>query len=418
MNDQPISGVKTTPPTWTSSRWSLESAISRLAVPPPSPARPRPTSASRSDLMRAAPPPRRRRARPWARTRARRCARSARAESRPVAARGEHHRGRVAVAGDPRRDVEAVEVGELHVEQRRRRGAAGAPRRARRRRRRPRRRPRSPRPRAAARARARNPAWSSTTRTVLDMRRLSRSAGPLHIRITAPRAAAGRRARRLLAALERGLAAGTLAPSQINPSRSDHATDKHRRTRRPLERKAPARRDPRLDRIRRRQPRPSAAPSARKTLADEDLGNGESGKAEQILADAGFPEDASEQVLVQSRGGSRRRPRVQRRGRRRRSAARRGPARRRGLVAADGGQRRPDLGGRGLGARSISSSAATTIRPRSGSKRRLAAVAAAQEAHPELRIEQFGDASVEKAFDETSRRTSSGPRPSRCRSRW
>jgi uncharacterized membrane protein YdfJ with MMPL/SSD domain len=39
-------------------------------------------------------------------------------------------------------------------------------------------------------------------------------------------------------------------------------------------------------------------------LADEDVGNGESRRANQILADAGFNERAGEQVLIQSRDGT------------------------------------------------------------------------------------------------------------------
>ena len=34
-------------------------------------------------------------------------------------------------------------------------------------------------------------------------------------------------------------------------------------------------------------------------IADEDHGTGESRTAERILADAGFPDDASEQVFIQ-----------------------------------------------------------------------------------------------------------------------
>src|SRR5262245_13908403 len=36
-------------------------------------------------------------------------------------------------------------------------------------------------------------------------------------------------------------------------------------------------------------------------LADEDMGNGESKAADQAVAAAGFPKEASEQVLVQGR---------------------------------------------------------------------------------------------------------------------
>ena len=48
----------------------------------------------------------------------------------------------------------------------------------------------------------------------------------------------------------------------------------------------------------------------------------------------------------------------------------------------------------------------------------LAATAAAQKAHPELRIEQFGDASADKALgDVLRRRLQDAPSSSRCRSR-
>ena len=58
------------------------------------------------------------------------------------------------------------------------------------------------------------------------------------------------------------------------------------------------------------------------TIADEDLGNGESREGEQVLADAGFPEKAAEEVFDPESGRpSRRRRRVQRRDSRRRAAA-------------------------------------------------------------------------------------------------
>ncbi len=39
------------------------------------------------------------------------------------------------------------------------------------------------------------------------------------------------------------------------------------------------------------------------SLADEDMGNGESRAADQAVAAAGFPEETGEQVLVQARKG-------------------------------------------------------------------------------------------------------------------
>ena len=47
----------------------------------------------------------------------------------------------------------------------------------------------------------------------------------------------------------------------------------------------------------------------------------------------------------------------------------------------------------------------------------LAATAAAQKAHPEYNVEQFGDASTGKAVTRCSRTTSRRPRRSRSRSR-
>src|SRR5919107_5266929 len=41
------------------------------------------------------------------------------------------------------------------------------------------------------------------------------------------------------------------------------------------------------------------------SIATEDLGNGESRTADRAIADAGFRDDADEQVLVQTRGSAR-----------------------------------------------------------------------------------------------------------------
>src|SRR5687767_15342097 len=40
-----------------------------------------------------------------------------------------------------------------------------------------------------------------------------------------------------------------------------------------------------------------------KTLADEDVGNGESRRGDQIIEDAGFPDQSGETVLVQGKDG-------------------------------------------------------------------------------------------------------------------
>ena len=42
-----------------------------------------------------------------------------------------------------------------------------------------------------------------------------------------------------------------------------------------------------------------------RNLADEDMGNGESRAADQAVADAGFPKETGEQVLVQAQGQGR-----------------------------------------------------------------------------------------------------------------
>src|SRR5918998_4369443 len=41
------------------------------------------------------------------------------------------------------------------------------------------------------------------------------------------------------------------------------------------------------------------------TLSDEDMGNGESKRADQIVEAAGFPDDTGESVLIQGRDGLR-----------------------------------------------------------------------------------------------------------------
>jgi uncharacterized membrane protein YdfJ with MMPL/SSD domain len=134
-------------------------------------------------------------------------------------------------------------------------------------------------------------------------------------------------------------------------------------------------------------------------LADEDSGNGESRAADQAIAAAGFPEKSDEQVLVQARG----------------DGLTSHDARFRAAVAdvverlkaaphveqvdspyAKGNQGQLSRDGR---------SALVTFKLQGKddvAKDRvdaaLAATAAAQRAHPRLRIEQFGDASADKAL--------------------
>ena len=106
-------------------------------------------------------------------------------------------------------------------------------------------------------------------------------------------------------------------------------------------------------------------------IADEDQGTGDSRTADRILADAGFPDDASEQVFIQSRRRpERRRSRVPGRDPRRRVAARGRAARRGGRSPRSRpatATRSPPTAARRW---SRSSSAATTTRRRSASTRR------------------------------------------------
>jgi uncharacterized membrane protein YdfJ with MMPL/SSD domain len=134
-------------------------------------------------------------------------------------------------------------------------------------------------------------------------------------------------------------------------------------------------------------------------LADEDTGNGESRAADQAVAAAGFPKEAGEQVLVTSRGGK---------------AGNRDA----GFSSAVGDvvrrlERTPYVkevkspytkGNAGQLSRDGSAALVTfklrgdddVAKDRVGAT--LAATAAAQRAHPGLRIEQFGDASADKAL--------------------
>ncbi|HMJ01929.1 MAG TPA: MMPL family transporter, partial [Conexibacter sp.] len=132
-----------------------------------------------------------------------------------------------------------------------------------------------------------------------------------------------------------------------------------------------------------------------KEMSDRDDGVGESGRAEQILYDS-FPQRADETVLIASRGGGTDPP---------------------GLRAAVGDvveamQRRPEVvevsspyapGNAGQVARD-GSAALVTMELRGDEdderdvERVLATTAALQRAHPDLRIEQFGDASAEQAI--------------------
>ncbi len=136
-------------------------------------------------------------------------------------------------------------------------------------------------------------------------------------------------------------------------------------------------------------------------IADEDLGNGESRQGEQVLADAGFPDNQTEQVLIQTRGDSTVDDPAFR------AAVSEVVARlshvehvteiESPLTDSNAGQVSADR-----------RSAIVTFELRGGDdavvdrvEAPLAAVGEVQSAHPEYRIEEVGDASIMKAFDES-----------------
>ncbi|MEY2516600.1 MAG: hypothetical protein QOJ89_3958 [bacterium] len=136
-------------------------------------------------------------------------------------------------------------------------------------------------------------------------------------------------------------------------------------------------------------------------LTDAETSNGQSAAAEKAIAAAGFPDDSGEQVLVQGRGSLRSDDpafaAAVRDVTRRLEAARYVEDVRSPLAAGNDGQVSKDgrsafvafkiPGDDELAADRVDSS--------------LAAVAAAQAAHPQLRIEQFGGASADKAISES-----------------
>jgi RND superfamily putative drug exporter len=129
-------------------------------------------------------------------------------------------------------------------------------------------------------------------------------------------------------------------------------------------------------------------------LAEEDMGNGESKRADQAIAAAGFPDESGEQVLVQTRGG----------GPVPREAVADVVSRLEGTAHVDEVESPYAKGNEGQLSRDGASALVTfklkgeedVAEDRVGAS--LAATAAAQQAHPDLRIEQFGDASAGKAL--------------------
>ena len=134
-----------------------------------------------------------------------------------------------------------------------------------------------------------------------------------------------------------------------------------------------------------------------KTLADEDMGNGDSRTGEQIIAGAGFPEDASEKVLIQAENGQTASdPEF--------TAAVRDVQQRLADVPHVARIESPLQAGNESLISADERSALITFELRGSDEQTeervegtLDAVAAAQDAHPGLYIEQFGDASIEKA---------------------
>ena len=146
----------------------------------------------------------------------------------------------------------------------------------------------------------------------------------------------------------------------------------------------------------------SAAGTVQMTSSDAALGD--SGAADRILARE-FPNQRSlEEVLFQNRSGGRlERAELQAAVGDLVARLRRLPAVAQVRSPLDDGQRQPDLQGRPLGARRRSRSPATPTTRSTRVDRALAATAAAQQAHPALRIEEFGDASADKALERARR---------------
>ena len=124
---------------------------------------------------------------------------------------------------------------------------------------------------------------------------------------------------------------------------------------------------------------------------------GESGRADQTIADAA-PEHAQEMVLIQSSERHRRRPRVPCGGRRRAAEARGAPRHPELREPLRPGEREPDLHRRALGAAALSD--------RRQGQRVIgqgeaggAAVDATQAAHPGFTLGEFGDASTKQQID-------------------
>jgi uncharacterized membrane protein YdfJ with MMPL/SSD domain len=135
-----------------------------------------------------------------------------------------------------------------------------------------------------------------------------------------------------------------------------------------------------------------------KELTDADTANGQSRAAEQAIEAAGFPDDATEQVLVQAKGSTKvSDPRVNAAVQdvtRRLQSTRHVTDVQSPLSKGNEGQISKD--GRSLVVTFKIPGDDDEVADRVDAS--LASVAAAQRAHPELRIEQFGGASADKAL--------------------
>jgi len=145
-----------------------------------------------------------------------------------------------------------------------------------------------------------------------------------------------------------------------------------------------------------------------KTLAEEDTANGESARAEQAYARADFPEEAGEQVLVQARNATTTTDPAFR------AAVADVTARLERVRGVEEVRSPFGQGNEGQLSQDGRSALVTFTLPGDDEVAEarvdaaLAATAAAQRAHPGLRMEQFGDASADKvlsaAFDEDFQR--------------
>jgi uncharacterized membrane protein YdfJ with MMPL/SSD domain len=138
-----------------------------------------------------------------------------------------------------------------------------------------------------------------------------------------------------------------------------------------------------------------------KNIADEDIGNGTSKVAEQTIARADFPDKADEQVLVQGKGdikvGDAAFTAAVKDTTARLKTADHVIKVKSPLTPANEGQISSD--GRSALVTFEIPGDSDTAKDRVDAS--LAATAAAQKAHPELRIEQFGDASADKALSKS-----------------